>query len=388
MSEQGGHGGPAAAGRAPHQGTLLRLLREHGPTSRSGLAELTGLSPTTVGKAVGPLVESGVLREVAEPPRGGLGRPALLLHPVPEAVAVCGVQISVGTVRVGLADGSADVRALRVLPVAVGADPRTVLGAIAGAVRELLDDHGGTCLGVGVAVPGPVDPDGRRVRLAANLGWRDVPVADVLEEQLGLPVVVDHNVRSMALGEARYGGRGTDTLAYLYVRTGVGLGLTLDGQPFYGGAGGESHLGHVKVVDDGILCSCGAHGCLETGVAEPYLLRALAALDVDPAPGVLPALHAAAAAGNAGAVVLEERVLDTLAGALATVVDLFTPGLVLVGGLLAEAPERQVTTLRERTRDRLFPLLREDFRLERADGSDAALVRAAAAVALERLHYA
>jgi predicted NBD/HSP70 family sugar kinase len=387
VGEQGGHG-RTAPGRAPHQGALLRLLREHGPTSRSGLAELTGLSPTTVSKAVGPLVESGVLREVAEPPRGGLGRPALLLHPVPEAVTVCGVQISVGTVRVGLADGSAGVHAPQTLSFDVGAEPRTVLDAVAGAVRQLLEERGGTCLGVGVAVPGPVDPDGRRVRLAANLGWRDVPVADVLEERLGLPVVVDHNVRSMALGEARYGARGTDTLAYLYVRTGVGLGLTLDGQPFYGGAGGESHLGHVKVVDDGILCSCGARGCLETAVAEPYLLRALAALDVDPAPGVLPALHAAAAAGNAGAVVLEERVLDTLAAALATVVDLFTPGLVLVGGLLAEAPERQVTTLRERTRDRLFPLLREDFRLERADGSDAALVRAAAAVALERLHYA
>lgn len=379
---------PASGGRPAHQGTLLRILRDQGPTSRSGLAELTGLSATTVGKAVGPLVETGVLREVAEAPRGGLGRPALLLHPVPEAVTVCGVQIGVGTARVGLADGAAGVGLLRAVAFDAAADPRAVLDVVADTVRALLDERDASCLGVGVAVPGPVDPDGRRVRLAANLGWRDVPVAEVLEQQLDLPVVVDHNVRSMALGEARFGGRGTDTLAYLYVRTGVGLGLTLGGEPFYGGAGGESHLGHVKVVDDGILCSCGARGCLETAVAEPYLLRALAALDVDPAPGVLAALHAAAAAGNAGAVVLEERVLDTLAAALATVVDLFTPGLVLVGGLLAEAPERQVITLRERTRDRLFPLLREDFRLERADGSDAALVRAAAAVALERLHYA
>lgn len=386
MGEQGPR--PGAPGRAPHQGTLLRLLREHGPTSRSGLADLTGLSPTTVSKAVGPLVESGVLREVAEPPRGGIGRPALLLHPVPQAVTVAAVQVSVGTLRLGLADGAGGVGALRVIPFDVAAAPGDVLVAVAGAVQELLDEHARPCLGVGVAVPGPVDPDGRTVRLAANLGWRDVPVADALEQRLGLPVVVDHNVRSMALGEARYGGRGTDTLAYLYVRTGVGLGLTLGGEPFYGGAGGESHLGHVKVVEDGLLCSCGSHGCLETAVAEPYLRRALAALDVDPAPGVLPALHAAAAGGNAGAVVLEEQVLDTLAAALATVVNLFTPGLVLVGGLLAEAPERQVVTLRERTRDRLFPLLREGFRLERADGSDAALVRAAAAVALERLHYA
>lgn len=380
---------------SPYRGTLLKLLRDQGPTSRTGLSEITGLSPTTISKVVAPLVDDGILRESVDNRRSGLGRPALTLTPVPEAITVCGVQISVGTVRIGLADASAGVRIVESFAFDPTDDVVSVLERTAAKIAEILEsDNAARCIGIGVGVPGPVDSLKRILRLCINLGWKHVPVADILEDRLGIPVVVDHNVRSLALAEARYGNRHADSLAYLYVRTGVGLGVAVRGEPFYGGLGGESYLGHNRVVENGDLCSCGARGCLEAVVSEPYLIRTLNRIS-DPVPDdvvrtghILRTLHERAAGGDANAVTLEQSVVEHLAGALSNVVNLFTPDLVLVGGILSFAPDVFISRLREHVRDRIFPLLREDLTIERADAGDDAIVRGAAAVALEMLHYA
>jgi predicted NBD/HSP70 family sugar kinase len=380
---------------SPYRGTMLKLLRDHGPTSRTGLSEITGLSPTTISKAIAPLIDTGILRESVDETHSAIGRPALTLTPVPEATTVCGVQISVGTVRIGLADAAAQMRRVESFSFDPADNVESVLALTADKIAEILArDNAAPCIGIGVGAPGPVDALKRNLRVSINLGWRDVPVSDFLEERLNIPVVVDHNVRSIALAEARYGSRGADSLAYLYVRTGVGLGIAVRGEPFYGGFGGESYLGHNRVVENGELCSCGAHGCLESVVSEPYLIRTLERIS-DPVPDdvaksgrILDVIHRRAVGGDANAVDLEESVVAHLASALSNVVNLFTPDLVLVGGILSFAPDVFISRMRERVRDRIFPLLREDLRLERADAGDEAIVRGAAAVALEMFHYA
>lgn len=376
--------------RGAYEGVILKILRDSGPTSRTGLSAITGLSPTTITKTVAPLVASGLLAERPDE-HSGLGRPPIALVPVPEALTVCGVQIGVGRVRLGLADAQAHVRHVRSYDFDPAQSPEGVLDGIAHEVAAMLDrDTGASCIGVGVGAPGPVDHARRTNLLAINLGWSNIAISDALEDRLGIPVVVDHNVRSFALGEARYGGHHAESIAYLYVRTGVGLGVAVRGEPFYGGPGlgGESYLGHTRVVDDGLPCSCGARGCLETLVAEPYLLPALRARkgSSEAVHDVLAELQRLAASDPAAAA-LESSVLGHLAGALATVVNLFTPELVLVGGALSSLGGAALHRLHELTGDRIFPLLRDSLRIERAPGGDAALIRGAAAIALEVLHY-
>ena len=227
-------------------------------------------------------------------------------------------------------------------------------------------------------------------RLSINLGWRDVPLSDTLEARLGIPTVVDHNVRTFALAESRYGRHDATSIAYLYVKTGVGLGIAINGEPFYGGSGGESHFGHFQLVENGTLCFCGARGCLTTVLSEPFLEQKLRKIApwADGELSVFERLHEESRQGNAAAVALEDEIGNHLAQALSSVVNLFTPDLVLFGGILSSAPEAFVRTVRERTRQRLFPLLRDDFRLEQTDSGDSAVVRGGAAVALETLHYA
>lgn len=388
------------AERSPHDGTVLTLLRDLGPTSRVRLSELTGLSPTTVGKVVAPLVERGLLRESVVRSRGA-GRPAMALIPIPEAVTMCGVQIGAGGMRIGLADAAYEVRAFESLRFDVGDDPDQVIRRACEVARRLIRDAGGsTCVGVGVGVPGPVDADLRRLDIGIPLAWhggiqdawRHVSIADLFEQHLGLPTVVDHNVRSMALAESRYHTHTAETLAYLNLDAGVGIAVSVRGQVFRGG-GGESYLGHTRVAEGGERCRCGSRGCLETIVCEPYLRERLAAVPGHAATagtdqdGVLETLRALVKAGSPEATAIENDLVEHLSAAMATVVNLFTPDLVLVGGMFGNAPDPTIGALREGIRERIFPPLRPDFRLARADVSPEAPVRAGAAIALERLHF-
>lgn len=381
---------PPLRTRGAHEGSVLKSLRDDGPTSRTKLSNITGLSPTTITKTVLPMLESGLLIERPDE-YTGLGRPAVTLVPDPDAVTVAGVQIGVGKVRLGLSNAEGVIRSSRTYSFDLHQPAPEVLSDIADALTVLLEeDDGATCIGVGVGAPGPVDADRRRTILSINLGWRDVAISDLLETRIGLPVVVDHNVRSFALGEARYGDHRADSLAYVYVRTGVGFGIAVRGEPFYGGpgGGGESYLGHLRVVENGLPCSCGARGCLETIVAEPYLDRELEAIR-GPSPAgaeIMRELHRIATNVSAAAD-LESTVIERLGEAVATIVNLFTPDLVLVGGALSALPPASLSRLDLATRERIFPLLRETLRVETASGDDNSLVRGAAAIALEVLHY-
>ena len=386
------------AERSPHDGTVLTLLRDLGPTSRARLSELTGLSPTTVGKVVAPLVERGLLRESVVRSRGA-GRPAMALIPIPEAVTMCGVQIGGGLLQVGLADAAYQVRACESFRFDVGQDPDQVIRRACEIARRMIQDVGGsTCVGVGVGVPGPVDADLRRLDISIPLAWhggiqdawRHVSIADLFERHLGLPTVVDHNVRSMALAECRHRNHTAETLAYLNVDAGVGIAVSVRGQVFRGGAG-ESYLGHTRVTEGGERCRCGSRGCLETIVCEPYLRERLAAIPGREAmvdqQSVLETLRALVRAGSPEATTMENDLVEHLSAAMATVVNLFTPDLVLVGGMFGKAPDPTIGALREGIRERIFPPRRPDFRLARADVSPESPVRAGAAIALERLHF-
>jgi predicted NBD/HSP70 family sugar kinase len=349
---------------------VLQSLRDQGPQPRSELARGLDLSATTMTKVVAQLIQEGVVREVgaeAQPVR--LGRPSTAVRIEPDA---------------GLMSFPFDV-------TADGAE--VVVARLAQRVPELIRQAGldpAKLLGAGVGVPGPVDADQRRNILSINLGWRDVAFSDLLEPALGVPVVVDHNVRAMALAEAHYGQReDADPLMYVYVRTGVGAGVVMDGKPFRSGHYGVTELGHLRVIEKGRVCACGAIGCLETVASEPYLAEQVAALGAD-SDGVAPlaALATAAESGTAGAAAVLEDFVTHLATALASAVNLLNPGLIVLGGAFDDAPEQVFDQVRKALHDTAFPVLRDAVRIKRSTlGSNAGVV-GGAAVALDHFFYA
>jgi glucokinase len=134
-----------------------------------------------------------------------------------------------------------------------------------GAAMEEVRARGLQPVGVGLAVPGLVDPRRGVIRYSANLDLRELEVAEIAREVLSLPVIVENDVRAAAWGEWRWGaGEGARIMVYLSAGTGIAAAVIDDGRLYHGGRAAAGEIGHIPVVRDGDRCRCGQRGCLET----------------------------------------------------------------------------------------------------------------------------
>ena len=153
------------------------------------------------------------------------------------------------------------------------ADPEAVFAALLDAVRRTARDGALVC---GVGCAGPMSAGGRTVSPLNIPGWRDFPLLDRLRGATGLPVVVDNDAKSLALGESWKGaGVGVPSFLAMVVSTGVGGGLVVDGRLLDGASGNAGHVGHVVVVPGGARCTCGSRGCLEAEISGTAIARRL-----------------------------------------------------------------------------------------------------------------
>jgi predicted NBD/HSP70 family sugar kinase len=386
---------------------VLSILRQSNHISRARLAELTGLSTTTITNLVSELLHQGVVteegREEATPPRR-VGRPRTSLRLVPEARYAVGVHIGVGRIRVAVADLRAQLLNCLLLAHPLDAPPHQVLKDTARRVNEAIEQSGvdrQRIVGVGVGASGLVDPHTGINVLAPNLGWRDVPIRDWLSDDLALPVCVDNNTRAMALGEALFGaGKDVHALAFVYARIGVGAGFVVGGELYYGGAAGAGEIGHTTMVPwGGEPCRCGNSGCLETLVSEPVIVRLAQELADQDKQGLLATylrsgegstLDRILAAARAGDVtsrtMLEERACY-MGIALANLVNTFNPDLIVLGGICAQGQDLMLPTIDGVMRQRAFANLGDRVQLQTTGFGGQAGVTGAAALAIHTFFY-
>jgi glucokinase len=199
----------------------------------------------------------------------------------------------------------------------------------------------------GVAVPGIVDADRGIAAYSANLGWRDVPLRDLLSERLnGVPVALGHDVRTGGLAEGRIGaGRGADRFLFVPLGTGIAGAIGIDGRVEAGAHGFAGEIGHIVVRPGGIPCPCGQRGCLErfasaAAVSEAWA-EASGAPDADAAD-----CAKAVESGDPRALTVWQEAVDALADGLVTALTLLDPRTLIIGGGLAEAGETLFTPLR------------------------------------------
>ncbi|MFE5089008.1 ROK family protein [Streptomyces sp. NPDC056638] len=263
---------------------LLRVAGERG-ISRLELAERTGLTPQAVSKITARLRAEGLATDAGHRASTG-GKPRTVLRLVPDAGYAVGMHLDRDELTVVLVDLAGAVAASRTAPLDFGAPADEVVAAAAYAVTAV---RGGGAqpvdppvLGVGVAVPGPLDHRGGVLhRVTGFPQWDGYPLRDALAARTGLPVVVDKDTNAAALGLAlRAAGAGD--FAYLHLGTGLGAGLVLGGGLHRGARTGAGEFGHQTVQLDGPTCSCGGRGCIEA-----LCLAAVARGDVAEAARVL-----------------------------------------------------------------------------------------------------
>jgi glucokinase len=142
------------------------------------------------------------------------------------------------------------------------------------AVMDKLDAQPGEIQALCIGAPGAVELETGVVNSAPNLGWKDVPLAAQLQKRLGIPVFVDNDVNVGTAGEFTYGaGQGEEHMVGIFVGTGIGGGVIINGQIHYGGRGAAGEIGHMVVVPNGRVCGCGKRGCVEAYASKAAMIK-------------------------------------------------------------------------------------------------------------------
>lgn len=369
--------------------TLLTYVHVHGPTSRSRLTTTLSLNRSTIGDLTSELVGAGLVREESgrRPDRRSPGdadaggRPSYVVVPETERVQALAIDIGVTHLTVARVGLGGHVLSRRDIPYRRG--PRRVrdvarsIGRVAG---ELLTEmgSGATFTGAGAAVPGMVRvPDGL-VRQVPNLGWVDVPLADVLSRELGMPVAVANDADLGVLAEhVRGAAVDVDDVVYLSGHSGIGAGVFTSGRPLHGRNGYAGEVGHLVVNPGGLQCHCGSRGCWETESGEERLFE----LAGRPPGGGLACVReivAAAAAGDDVAAAAVTHVATWLGTGVAAVVNVLNPEVIIMGGALGEVFAVAGPTVRGAVDAAALAPPQEQLRLvQPAFGVDSSLIGAA-----------
>jgi glucokinase len=234
-------------------------------------------------------------------------------------------------------------------PTGASRGPDAVVGTILDVAAGLADRaraDGLTPLAAGCAVPGVVDEKRGTAVWSANIGFRDVPLRELLGGKLGVPAALGHDVRVGGIAEARLGaGRGNGHVLFVAIGTGIAAAHVIDGHAFAGAHGAAGEIGHVVVRPGGPPCGCGNRGCLESIASASAIGRRYAELSGIPGSAAAD-VAARAAAGEELASQVWQEAVQALADGLLTAQALYDADIFVLGGGLSEAGEALLTPLR------------------------------------------
>ncbi len=284
--------------------------------------------------------------------------------------AYAGVDLGGTNLRAVLIDTGGQVICHRESPVGPDRRPEALCDRIANVILDLVSSPpappGLELGGVGVGVAAWLERDTGRVRVSPNLGWRDVPIGDLLRQAIDGPVLVVNDLAAVTYGEWQAGAaREMRDVLCVFVGSGLGAGLVIDGRLYQGSAGMAGELGHVSVddADDALPCGCGRKGCVEAYVGGRYLegrIRAAlaegsgfsavaeAARRAGRGPDEITChdVETAYVQGDPDSVAIWTEAADRLGRALAVGVQVVDPGMVVLGGgVLGAAPSYRSLTL-------------------------------------------
>ena len=385
-----------AEASALNRRAVLNRVRDSGPVSRLELTSGLPFSATTVKRTVEELLNAGVLREVsAVKQHNRPGRRSSLLAVAPDYAESIGFVITPEKLEMVAVDLSGGLLARISFPDQAMTPPkiaRKIGTEVAAWKNRRSASQSPRLLGIGIGVAGLVDASKGFVHFCPNLrGWESVEFGRMVRAETGPDVLVDDEVRCMALGETRHGrSRGEQTSLFVYVGRGVGAGIIIDGRLYRGRHGIAGEFGHITVKSEGPLCNCGNRGCLEAVASVDGIISAtneLIAAHVfttlgsgkdSRGPVTLEQLTAAVSAGDKVAIMVADDTGDQLGTGLADLINIFDPGLVVLGGEVVDAfGDFLIDRIAQTVRLRGIPAITGKTRIVRSQLEGAAAIGAA-----------
>lgn len=383
-----------------NQTAIIEALRSSGALSRQQLGSRTGLSPATVNRLTAALIEQGIVAAAGQEPSTG-GRPSVLLRYAGGSRLVAAIQLRADQASGILVDFDGKIVFRRVIDFG----PRMFAsGDAAGDTARRRDEKsrlektcklldvliataegmGMPCLAVGVAVPGVVrNPEGSVGRMP-ELGWDNVQLGRIFREQCQIPVVVENDANALAYGEYHRGvGRGVSSLVALVLENGLGAGIITNGELHRGARSEAGEIGYLLMERSSLDRSYSEYGDLEDRIGSIALTRVARKHGIPiPESGLLTAagIFALASSGNAEAQEIADDILDMVAIAVAAMVIILDPELVVVGSNFVGSADTVIPAIRERLTGRIIHVPRLEAASHR---EDAVLLGAAELAATE-----
>ncbi|GHF51401.1 putative NBD/HSP70 family sugar kinase [Deinococcus metalli] len=377
-----------AAIRARHTVLLLGLLWE-GDRARVDIARDLGLSRSAISNIVAELMDVGLVQEAGARSGAQVGRRATLLHLNARAAMLLAIDLGASHARVDVLDLRCRSLASRSVPHDIQRGPQATYALLGELAAQVMREAGVVTAQVavaGVGVPGPVDHESGGVVLPPNMpGWDGENVGEGLRRVLGVPVLVDNDANLGALAETRFGAhRGVADLIYVKLATGIGAGVLLGGRLHRGARGGAGEIGHISINEQGPVGRSGNPGSLESYAAAQVLAPLAAQLRASGTPSTLgDAPTLADLLRHANSDPLARAVWQTtghhLGVAISTMLNLFNPQAVVIGGRLAQAGEVLIGAVRTSAQQRTMRINAERARLDLSTlGGDAGVLGAGA----------
>jgi len=328
---------------------VLELIRKQGPISRSEIAELTKLTPATISNISKELLNIDFIKETSLGESTG-GRPPVMLELNPEAAFVIGINLGPGNIEGVITNIEGKI--IRKTVVKLGrVEAQVVVDTIKAIIKEIISDVAipkEKIIGIGMAVHGIVNSQTGVSEYAPFYDWKHLPLKEMIEKEFDIPVLIDNDVNAMALAESWFGiAKSIPNFVTIFVGNGVGSGVIIQNSTYYGVSYSAGEVGHIVVENNGPLCSCGNHGCLESLICDTSMLAKYQKLVKDGKIKeeqninslTISNVYKSAKDGNIEAVHLVEEAGKYLGIAIANLVNILNPTLVVIAGEITQASD-------------------------------------------------
>jgi len=351
---------------------ILDIIRRYGPISRIEIADITGLTPATITNITSELIDNKLIIEGETGDSSG-GRRPIMLKVRGDYYRVIGVYIGSKKIRIITSDLMANIKFKKEIKY-------DVENVTIEYIKEILDKEiipiiskykskKKEIIGIGVGIHGIVDSNQGISVMAPNLGWKNVNISELLYDSYGIPVFIDNNTRTMALGENWFGsGKNASSFFCLNIEYGVGGSFFINDKPINGNSFGAGEIGHTTVDINGEVCSCGNKGCLETVASVKALLKQAyekypdnknsaiykgkeitGVKDINPED-----LYEAAKQGDELATSLIRKMGENIGIGIANIINILNPELVIINGEIISTGEILLKPIIDTVRKRGF----------------------------------
>lgn len=362
---------------------ILKLIYERGSISRQEISRIIGLTPATVTNITGELLEDGFIVELPSfEEKAGSGRKAIPLAINPASGYVIGVDVGPRMIRIATSDllgHLSDIDSFHYDPQ----DGEKLPDILIERLKALKDER--NIIGIGIGIPGLIDSASRELKVSPNLGWRNLKLADPIEDAFELPVAVENNVKAMALAEKWFGkGKKSNNFVLVYVSLGIGAGIIIDGKIYRGANNGAGEIGHTVVSEDGEVCNCGKRGCLETFASARAIVKRFKGTPGDEDTDINE-IKIAIEKGDEKAREIVERAGYYLGVGISNLVNMFDPEMIILSGRVIRLGKVLLEPMRRSLESRLFSTDR--IRIEISEFGKEIGLYGASALALQRFFY-